>query len=582
MRFSGFTIGLVALLLLAACSESKSEPPPTEPIAAAADSASQARLLTIRYWQAPSLANPYLSSGIKDRDAGAITLEPLAGYDPDGKIVPKLAAEIPTLENRGISPDLTSITWRLKEGLKWSDGSDVTADDVAFTWVYCVNEETGCVAVGAFTDVESVEPLDDLTVRITFDAPTPYPYDAFVGASTPVISQAQFADCIGAVAASCDDENTMPIGTGPYRITSFEEGVGAEYERNSHYRGERPYFDRVILEGGGEAVSAARAALETGEVDYAWNLQVEPEILKEMEGTGLGKLVIAFGNDVERIVVNQTNPDAVLSDDRSEYLEGGNPHPFLTFMPISQAMSMAIDRRIIADQLYGFAAEPTCNLIADPQHYVSFTNDACLSQDIEAANRLLDESGVLDGDSDGIREYNGIPLQVVYQTTANSIRQDTQALIRDWWEQIGIATELVQHDPAAFFGGDPAVNEEESYRRFFADVQMYTTGPHIEPQQYLAGKTCDSIPTKDDNWAGANISRACNREYDELFTQLAHTRLGPEREELVKQLNDIRVQNYYEIPLVVRGLISAHSNTLKRVRMSSWDSELWNIAEWHR
>ena len=89
--------------------------------------------MTIRYWQAPSLANPYLSNGIKDRDAGAITLEPPAGYDPDGKIVTKLAAEIPTLENGSISPDLTSITWRLKEGLKWSDGSDVTADDVAFT-----------------------------------------------------------------------------------------------------------------------------------------------------------------------------------------------------------------------------------------------------------------------------------------------------------------------------------------------------------------------------------------------------------------------------------------------------------------
>ena len=419
MRFSsGFTIGLVALLMLAACSESKSEPPPTtEPIPAAEDSASQARLLTIRYWQAPSLANPYLSGGIKDRDAGAITLEPLAGYDPNGEIIPKLAAEIPTLENGGFSPDLTSITWRLKEGLKWSDGSEVTANDVAFTWMYCVNKETGCVALGAFTDVESVEPLDDLTVRITFDAPTPYPYDAFVGASTPVISQAQFADCIGAAAASCDEENAMPIGTGPYRITSFGEGVGAEYERNSHYREERPYFDRVLLEGGGEAISAARAAMETGEADYAWNLQVEPEILEEMQGAGLGKLVIAFGSDVERIVVNQTNPDPILGDDRSEYLEGGNPHPFLTFAPISQAMSMAIDRSIIADQLYGFAAEPTCNLIAGPQYYVSFANDACLSQDIEAANRLLDESGVLDSDGDGVREYNGTPLRVIYQTT---------------------------------------------------------------------------------------------------------------------------------------------------------------------
>lgn len=133
MRFSsGFTIGLVALPLLAGCNESRSEPPPTEPISPVADSTSQARLLTIRYWQAPSLANPYLSGGIKDRDAGTITLEPLAGYDPDGEIVPKLAAEIPTLENGGVSPHLTSITWRLKEGLKWPDCSDLTANDIAF------------------------------------------------------------------------------------------------------------------------------------------------------------------------------------------------------------------------------------------------------------------------------------------------------------------------------------------------------------------------------------------------------------------------------------------------------------------
>lgn len=112
--------------------------------------------------------------------------------------------------------------------------------------MYCVSKETGCVAAGPFTDMESAEPLDDLTVRITFDAPTPHPYDAFVGASTPVISQAQFADCIGAAAVSCDEENTIPIGTGPYRITSFGERIGAEYEHNSHYRGERPYFDRVV------------------------------------------------------------------------------------------------------------------------------------------------------------------------------------------------------------------------------------------------------------------------------------------------------------------------------------------------
>ena len=552
-----------------------SEPTATSPT-------KEEKVLTILYWQAPSLPSPYLSAGIKDRDAGAITLEPLAKYDPDGDLVPALAAQIPTLGNGGISPDLTSITWKLKGGLKWSNGSDVTAHDVVFTWVYCVDEDTGCTSSSAFTGIASVQALDNLTVKATFHAPTPYPYGAFVGFGTPIISRAQFADCVGAAAATCEAENTAPLGTGPYRITGFKTNEEAIYERNLFYREEAPYFDRVVLKGGGDAISAARAVLEMGEADYAWNLQVEPEILAQMEAAGLGKVVSAFSSLVERIVVNQTNPDPELGDNRSEYLDGRNPHPFLTFTPVPKAMSMAIDRSLISERLYGFAAEPTCNLVAGPPNYASAANDGCLSQDIEGANRLLDDHDVLDTNGDGIREYNGVPLRLTYQTSANSIRQDTQALIRDWWRQIGIETELVQHDASVFFGGDPVVNRAESYRRFFADVQMYAGGPDIDPQEYLSGQLCNQVQTRDNNWASGNNPRSCNPEYDKLFAQLAQTRIGPERATLIKQLNDVLVQNYYEIPLVNRGVVSAYLNTLQGVRINGWDTEMWNIAEWRR
>ena len=96
--------------------------------------------LTILYWQVPSTPNPYLSGGFKDRDAAAITLQPLAYFDPNGTLVPALADKIPTLQNGGISQDLTSITWNLKDDLKWSDGSDLTTHDVVFTWRYCTDE----------------------------------------------------------------------------------------------------------------------------------------------------------------------------------------------------------------------------------------------------------------------------------------------------------------------------------------------------------------------------------------------------------------------------------------------------------
>ena len=561
-------LGLTALLLLlAACNPFES---------------SEERVLTILYWQAPTLPGPYLAAGYKDRDAGAITLEPLASYDPDGRLVPRLAAEIPTLANGGLAGDLMSITWTLREGLKWSDGSDVTAEDAVFTWGYCTDEASGCVAHSAFADVASVEAVDALTVRITFDAPSQYPYSAFVSAGSPIISGAQFAACVGAAATSCEEQNQAPLGTGPYRIVEFTPNEQAVYERNPHYRGDEPYFDRVVLKGGGDAITAARAVLETGEADYGWNLQLRPDEFGQFEGAGRGVVVSAFASDVERIVVNQTNPDPALGEDRSAYLDGRNPHPFLTFTPIPQAMSMAIDRTLLADRLYGFAGGPTCNLITGPPNYVSAANDGCLAQDIEGAKRLLDESGVVDGDGDGIREHQGVPLRIVYQTSTNAVRQETQALVRDWWREIGIETELVDHDASLFFGGDPVESPDESYRRFFADVQMYTTGPGIDPQEHLSGLRCEHIQTRDNNWGDSNVARACDPEYDALYEQLAAATLGPERAELVRQANDLLVQRYYEIPLVNRALVSAHATSLRGVRMNAWDSELWNIAEWRR
>ena len=571
LRLQFALVLLVLLALLAACEDAREETP-----------AEPERVLTLRYWQAPSTPNAYLSAGGKDIDAAAVTLEPLASHDPDGQLVPRLAASIPTVGNGGVAADLASITWTLREGLTWSDGSDVSADDVVFTWRYCTDEATGCTGSDAFNGIASVEAIDALTVRITFETPTPYPYTAFVGAGSPVISRAQFGDCIGAAAAACGSQNLAPLGTGPYRLVSFRPDQGATYERNPHYRDERPYFDRVEIVGGGTAEEAVRAVLETGEADFAWNLQITPETLAALAGGGPGSIVSAFAGDTERIVINHTNPDPALGEDRSEYLDGANPHPFLTFAPITQAMSMAIDRARIADELYGSAAAPTCNLVPGPERYVSSANDGCLAQDIEGAKALLDEHGVVDSDGDGVREYEGIALRITYQTSTNAVRQATQALVRDWWAEIGIETTLVNHDASVFFGGDPIADASSTYRRFFADVQMYTTGPGVDPQEYLSAQRCGHIAARGNQWSDGNIARWCDPEYDRLYEELARTTDEDDRAALIKRLNDRLVQGYAEIPLVHRGFVSAHHDTLRGVRPNAWDSDLWNIAEWRR
>src|SRR5262245_42679476 len=137
--------------------------------------------LKVLWWQAPTLLNPHFAIGTKDQDGSRIFYEPLAGFDPDGNLVPILAAEIPTVQNGGVAKDGRSVTWRLKPNVAWHDGKPFSADDVVFNWEYAADPATAAVTSGMFTPIEHVQKVDALTVRIAFKQPTPAWADAFVG-----------------------------------------------------------------------------------------------------------------------------------------------------------------------------------------------------------------------------------------------------------------------------------------------------------------------------------------------------------------------------------------------------------------
>ena len=538
--------------------------------------------LNILYWQAASTVNPYLSGGTKDIEAASLVIEPLAHYDENGNMVPTLVDEIPTVENGGVASDLRSITWKLTPGLKWSDGTPLTAHDVVFSGEYCLHPEGGCNSTSYFADVTKIEALDDLTVKVHFGVAKPFPYGPFVGSTTPIIQKAQFQDCMGAKAQECTEQNFGPVGTGPFKVEEFRANDVITFSANENYRDpDKPGFATATFKGGGDAASAARAVLETGEFDYAWNLQVEPEVLEQMAAAGKGTVVTAFGASVERLMVNQTNDDPSLGPEkRSLYLDGANPHPFLSDPAVRRALSLAIDRQILVDAGYGAAGKPTCNVLPAPAVYASTANDECVTQNVDKANRILDEAGWMPG-GDGVRAKDGVRLSILYKTSTNSVRQGTQALIKQMWEQIGVETELRNIDAAVFFGGDPA--SPDTYMKFYADIEMYTnTFSGTDPESYMANWTCSEIPGPDNQWLGNNIQRSCVAEYDALVAEMSQTASLGDRVRLAKQMNDIIVQNHFMIPLIWRGDVSAHANTLKGVRMNSWDSELWNVADWHR
>ena len=532
------------------------------------------------YYQAVSTLNAYLSSGTKDVEAGSLVLEPLAGFDQDGQLFPRLAVDIPTVENGGVSADLTSITWKLKEGLLWSDGTPVTSADVKFTWEYCTAPDGGCAQGAKYEGVAAVETPDDLTVVVKFDGPKPYPYQPFTGGTAPILQKAQFEACVGAAAASCVEQNSKPIGTGPFVVTDFKVNDVVTLEANPNYRDPaKPAFAKVTVKGGGDALAAASAVMETGEFDYAWNTQINPDQQAQMEAGGKGTFVNAFGTLVERIEINMTDPSPALPEGERSTVK--HPHPILSDANVRKALSMAIDRQTLVDVGYGGAGRPTCNLVPAPAYQASDNTD-CLKQDLEGAKALLEQAGWTDSDGDGIRDKDGAKLALLYQTSVNAVRQDFQALVKGWWNEIGVEVELKSIDASVFFGGDAA--SPDTFQKFYADVEMYANnfdGTDAEP--YMAQYLCDKIPGPENQWQGENINRFCDPAYDALVKELSTTTGIEARGEVVKKLNDMLTKDSNVIiPLVDRGRFSAQSNTLAGFVMNSWDTELWNVQDWSR
>ena len=536
--------------------------------------------VSIIYWQAPSILNPYLSGGTKDVESASLVIEPLARYDETGVMVPFLAAEIPTVENGGVSADLTSITWKIADGMLWSDGSPVTSADVKFTADYCMHPEGGCAQAAFFDGVENVEAVDASTIKVTFNQPKPNPYGPFVGGQSPIIQAAQFADCLGAKAPECTEANFNPIGTGPFVVDDFRPNDVIQFSANTNYRDPaKPAFSKVTFKGGGDAAAAGRSVLETGEFDYAWNLQLAPDVIARMEAAGKGKAIAGFGPLVERLEMNMTDPSPNLPEGERSTI--AHPHPFLSDIKVRKALSLAIDRPLLVEVGYGKAGKVTCDLVPAPAMFAS-GDQHCATQDIDGAKALLDEAGWTDSDGDGVRDKDGVKLSILYQTSTNAVRQDFQALIKQWWSEIGVETELRNLDASVFFGGDPG--SPDTFQKFYADVEMYAnTFNGTDPQQYLAAYRCGGEPKPSSQWQGENINRFCDPAYDELIDELARTGEIEKRAEIAIKMNNMLTKDTFTIvPLVHRGRVSAHANSLGGVKLNVWDSELWNVADWYR
>lgn len=534
--------------------------------------------LRVLQWQGVTTLSLHHAQGTKDQMGASLITEPLMSYLPDGTLIPTLVKEVPSKENGGLSDDLKTVTYHLREDILWSDGTPFTAADVVatFEWIMDPANMTNFVAV--YDPIESAEAPDDYTVVLHFKEGSLAWYIPFTGSY------------LGAVYAKhvLEDPDVVniirskQIGTGPYKVESFRENDQVIYTINENYRdANKPYFSTINIKGGGDAVSAARGVLETGDWNVAWNLQVEPAILNEMVAKGKGQHIVVPGTTVERLAINFSDPNKEVDGQRSEM---HTPHPFLTDPAVRQALAYATDRETVSSQFYAGAPgePPTANILVGIGALES--PNTSFEFNLDKARETLDAAGwVLDGN---VRKKDGIELNVTYATTINAVRQKTQAVNKKNWEDIGIKTQLKQIDAGIFF--DSSAGNDQALSHFYYDITMYAdnaTSPF--PISYMkgwyGGPDGSNIAQKSNGWAG-NTSRWSSPEYDELFESLIDETDAEKAAETFIKLNDMLISGNIVIPIVQRAAETyAVTNNIdaSMIATSSWEVLYWNMANWH-
>ena len=530
-------------------------------------------MLKMLWWQGPTLLNPHFATGTKDQDASRLFYEPLAAWDNNGNLRPVLAATIPGREDGTLAPDGKSVTWKLKQGVKWHDGKPFTADDCVFTWEYARDPATAAVTTGSYKDV-TVEKIDDYTVKVTFQQPTPFWADTFVSYTGMIIPKHIFGPYIGAKSRDAP-ANLSPVGTAAYKFKEFKPGDLVTGVINPDYHmPNRPYFDAIEMKGGGDAVSAARAVLQTGEYDFGWNLQVEDEILLRLEKGGKGSVRITPGGSIEHIQLNFTDPWTEVDGERASLK---TKHPTLSDPAVRQALSMLIDKASVEKFIYGRTGQATANFINNPEKFRSKTTKFEFNPD--KAAELLEKAGWKKG-ADGIREKGGKKLKFVYQTSINQPRQKTQAIVKQACQKAGIDIEVKAVTASVFFSSDVA--NPDTYPHFYADLQEYSNGmAQPDPEVFLRQFCSWEASQKENKWQGRNITRWQNKEYDETH-KAASVELDPaKRAALLIKCNDMAINNQVVIPVVTRPQSTGVSNKLV-VELTGWDNNTWDIQNWFK
>jgi peptide/nickel transport system substrate-binding protein len=576
MKSKLLTLFLLLGIILSACGGTAPTAAPTEapannePVATEAPAAAAGGgTVTLIIPEEPVTLNYYMAeAAIIWQVAGATSMTGLSIIDENGEYQPVLAAELPTLENGGLSADYLTVTWKLRPGLKWSDGQPLTSDDVKFTWEVLSNPASGALSgVGGFDLITAIDTPDETTAIITYSAPYPSYLGQFAYGLLP-------RHASGAPEEMTNWEwNRKPVSAGPFVVTDWQSGQSIVMDKNPYYYQEgKPYLDKLVFRIVPEP-SAQTAMMMQGEAQvHLWPGELPAEYDSLLEGKAGYAVVPGIWN-----MAIDFNLSAPFDGDPG----ADAPHPILGDLRVRQAIASAIDYESMVGLFEGIVAEST-----NPFEYGWATCDMPrpFPYDPEKAKQLLDEAGWVTGE-DGIRvakgaKYapDGTRLSLELQGYTNfAPLQSTEEFIVENLKAVGIEARIQNYDFSIIFG-----TYEDKSPRMVGDYDMliFDRGFGIDPQEYIYSAYNSAGIPSDENPTGSNYFRWVNPTVDEQLAIAGSSFDQSVRKEayckIAEQVNTDLPQVYLYLFLDGYGF----ADNLTGYTASTWGSMTWDAQNW--
>lgn len=483
--------------------------------------------------------------------------EPLIKVDHDFNMVPGILAEVPTVENGGISEDYQTYTLTLRPDLVWDDGAPLSMDDLAFTWEWLTNPDNGASATHGWERVASIEVSEDgLSAVITLENP-----DVF-WMSEAIIGMGIVPKHAMEAAGSRDAFNTAPVGNGPFKFVEWVLGDHLTFERNELYFRGPAYLDRLIVTVVPDTNTHLAQALAG---DYHVGLGFVENAIPQLESAANLRTNVTDWPFLERILFSQTVPG-----------ELDTPHPILTDINVRKAIALSIDRQAIVNALFDGVNTVGVNQLQGTKWFNE--NLEPYPYDPDQSRTLLEEAGWVDSDGDGIREKDGVRLSLNYSTTAgNRTRESIQAFVQQNAADIGVELTIDNYPPPAFFGGFNGVLFGRRYELGQHANGIFTFDPNL-----TVWWASDSIPTAESPF-GSNVTGWSDPRVDELLAQFAAGVPEDEGKALLDEVQQIIYDNYVWIPLYQRAVIVSIANNVQNVNPTVYNSTaglFWDVYNW--